>query len=187
MLISSARYVPGTGELCEFLDCGGGRAPPKTTVPGCAQYSGTETYSPSYLAGYGSATASPTASAATSATTSAVASSSASAASSITSSSSFDWDAAETDTAMTSFDLYTTLASLGPGVYDTTSRFNVSGTAAATGNGTAPTGATGGKNGTAPGGSATSSSVEAPAATDNGATRAGFGAVLALGALVFAL
>jgi len=187
MLSSFARYVPGTGELCEFLDCGGGRAPPKTTVPGCAQYSGTETYSPSYLAGYGSATASPTASADKSAATSAAASSSTSAASSVTSSSSFDWEAAETDTAMTSFDLYTTLGSLGPGVYDTTSRFNVSGTAAATGNGTAPTGATGGKNGTAPGGSATSSSVEAPAATDNGATRAGVGAMLALGALVFAL
>ncbi|KAH7013395.1 hypothetical protein EDB80DRAFT_370715 [Ilyonectria destructans] len=42
-------YVPGTGELCEFLDCGGGRAPPKTTVPGCPSYKGTETYSPQYL------------------------------------------------------------------------------------------------------------------------------------------
>jgi hypothetical protein len=31
-------YVPGTGEICDFLDCGGGRAPPKTTVPGCAGY-----------------------------------------------------------------------------------------------------------------------------------------------------
>ncbi|KAI0842363.1 hypothetical protein F5Y06DRAFT_257423 [Hypoxylon sp. FL0890] len=46
-------YVPGTGEICEFLDCGGGRAPPKTTVPGCAAYSGTATYSPSYLPGFG--------------------------------------------------------------------------------------------------------------------------------------
>ncbi|TLD38693.1 hypothetical protein E2P81_ATG01236 [Venturia nashicola] len=43
-------YVPGTGEICEALDCGGGRAPPKTTVPGCAAYSGTGTYSPSYIA-----------------------------------------------------------------------------------------------------------------------------------------
>ncbi|RFU73286.1 hypothetical protein TARUN_8957 [Trichoderma arundinaceum] len=42
-------YVPGTGELCDFLDCGGGRAPPKTNVPGCPLYSGTATYSPSYL------------------------------------------------------------------------------------------------------------------------------------------
>ncbi|KAI1193984.1 hypothetical protein F5X97DRAFT_328002 [Nemania serpens] len=46
-------YVPGTGEICEFLDCGGGRAPPKTTVPGCPAYDGTATYSPSYLAGFG--------------------------------------------------------------------------------------------------------------------------------------
>ncbi|KAH6900531.1 hypothetical protein B0T10DRAFT_31330 [Thelonectria olida] len=42
-------YVPDTGEICEFLDCGGGRAPPKTTVPGCPLYEGTATYSPSYL------------------------------------------------------------------------------------------------------------------------------------------
>jgi len=46
-------YVPGTGELCEPLDCGGGRAPPKTTVPGCAAYVGTASYQPSYLPGYG--------------------------------------------------------------------------------------------------------------------------------------
>ncbi|KAI1751352.1 hypothetical protein F4782DRAFT_192972 [Xylaria castorea] len=56
-------YVPGTGEICEFLDCGGGRAPPKTTVPGCAAYEGTATYSPSYLPGFG-ATATPTSSSA---------------------------------------------------------------------------------------------------------------------------
>lgn len=42
-------YVPGTGELCDILDCGGGMAPPKTNVPGCPLYSGTATYSPSYL------------------------------------------------------------------------------------------------------------------------------------------
>ncbi|PKS11368.1 hypothetical protein jhhlp_003130 [Lomentospora prolificans] len=42
-------YVPDTGEICEILDCGGGRAPPKTTVPGCAAYQGTETYSPKFL------------------------------------------------------------------------------------------------------------------------------------------
>ncbi|KAM5348694.1 hypothetical protein ACJ41O_008518 [Fusarium nematophilum] len=42
-------YVPDSGEICAFLDCGGGRAPPKTTVPGCPQYEGTETYSPLYL------------------------------------------------------------------------------------------------------------------------------------------
>ncbi|KAI1918182.1 hypothetical protein LOZ53_000403 [Ophidiomyces ophidiicola] len=43
-------YVPGTGEVCELLDCGGGRAPPKYSVPGCAAYTGTETYSPRFLA-----------------------------------------------------------------------------------------------------------------------------------------
>ncbi|KAI2618297.1 hypothetical protein GGS26DRAFT_595969 [Hypomontagnella submonticulosa] len=48
-------YVPDTGEICEFLDCGGGRAPPKTTVPGCAAYEGTATYSPSFLPGFGAA------------------------------------------------------------------------------------------------------------------------------------
>lgn len=48
-------YVPETGELCEFLDCGGGRAPPKTTVPGCGAYEGTEAYKPSFLPGYGEA------------------------------------------------------------------------------------------------------------------------------------
>ncbi|OAA55641.1 hypothetical protein ISF_07746 [Cordyceps fumosorosea ARSEF 2679] len=42
-------YVPDTGEVCAFLDCGGGRAPPKTTVPGCPQYKGTDTYKPSYV------------------------------------------------------------------------------------------------------------------------------------------
>ncbi|KAI9719303.1 MAG: hypothetical protein M1812_003633 [Candelaria pacifica] len=46
-------YVPGTGELCQLIDCGGGRAPPKTTVPGCAAYSGTATVTPSFLPGYG--------------------------------------------------------------------------------------------------------------------------------------
>ncbi|PNY24284.1 Siderophore biosynthesis enzyme [Tolypocladium capitatum] len=42
-------YVPDTGEVCDFLDCGGGRAPPKTTVPGCPLYAGTATYSPSFI------------------------------------------------------------------------------------------------------------------------------------------
>ena len=42
-------YLPDTGEICEFLDCGGGRAPPKTTVPGCGAYEGTATYSPRFL------------------------------------------------------------------------------------------------------------------------------------------
>ena len=45
-------YVPTSGEICEILDCGGGRAPPKTTVPGCGSYEGTETYSPQFLSGF---------------------------------------------------------------------------------------------------------------------------------------
>lgn len=45
-------YMPDTGEVCEMLDCGGGRAPPKTTVPGCPAYEGTETYSPKFLPGF---------------------------------------------------------------------------------------------------------------------------------------
>jgi cytoskeletal protein RodZ len=46
-------WVPDTGEICDFVDCGGGRAPPKTTVPGCPLYSGTETVTPSYMPGWG--------------------------------------------------------------------------------------------------------------------------------------
>ncbi|KAG8667556.1 hypothetical protein FPOAC2_12725 [Fusarium poae] len=42
-------YVPDSGEICDLLDCGGGRAPPKTTVPGCPAYEGTETYSPLFI------------------------------------------------------------------------------------------------------------------------------------------
>lgn len=103
---SYAWYVPGTGEVCEILDCGGGRAPPKTTVPGCAAYSGTETYSPSYLAGFqASATAAPSTSAVDAQTTASHAEESDS------TSSSFNWSALETDTAESSWDLYTTLGS----------------------------------------------------------------------------
>ncbi|GFF60680.1 hypothetical protein IFM51744_10443 [Aspergillus udagawae] len=47
-------YVPGTGEICDIPDCGGGRAPPKHDNPACpGQYTGTATYEPSYLPGYG--------------------------------------------------------------------------------------------------------------------------------------
>lgn len=100
---SYAWIVPGTGELCDMLDCGGGRAPPKTTVPGCPQYSGTETYSPSYLAGYqASETSAPSTTAAVQSTEDAEKSTT----------SSFDWGALETDTAESSWDLYTTLASV---------------------------------------------------------------------------
>jgi hypothetical protein len=35
-------------EICEGVDCGGGRAPPKT-VPGCPAYTGTETVTPKFL------------------------------------------------------------------------------------------------------------------------------------------
>lgn len=110
---SVAWYVPGTGELCDPLDCGGGRAPPKTTVPGCPLYSGTETYSPSYLAGYqASATSAPSTTAAASTGAESNESSSDDEASST---SSFDWSALETDTAESTWDLYTTLASVtGP-------------------------------------------------------------------------
>ncbi|KAK0648171.1 hypothetical protein B0T16DRAFT_407820 [Cercophora newfieldiana] len=43
-------FDPLTGEICDPLDCGGGRAPPRT-VPGCPAYTGTETRatSASYL------------------------------------------------------------------------------------------------------------------------------------------
>lgn len=46
-------YVPDSGEICTFLDCGGGRAPPKTNQPGCPLYSGTATVTASYIEGYG--------------------------------------------------------------------------------------------------------------------------------------
>ncbi|KAH8800304.1 hypothetical protein F5884DRAFT_548583 [Xylogone sp. PMI_703] len=42
-------FDPNTGEVCDPLDCGGGRAPPKTDVPGCPLYTGTETPTTSYL------------------------------------------------------------------------------------------------------------------------------------------
>ena len=53
-------YVPDTGEICEILDCGGGRAPPKTDVPGCGNYKGTDTYSPRYMPSTTAAEAEPT-------------------------------------------------------------------------------------------------------------------------------
>ncbi|KAL4958937.1 putative cell surface protein [Aspergillus stella-maris] len=46
-------YVPGTGEICDIPDCGGGRAPPKYDNPACPNYTGTASYEPSYLPGYG--------------------------------------------------------------------------------------------------------------------------------------
>lgn len=49
---SVAWYVPGTGERCDFLDCGGGAGAPLYDVPGCPMYTGMATYSPSYLPGF---------------------------------------------------------------------------------------------------------------------------------------
>ncbi|CAL5874397.1 uncharacterized protein PFLUO_LOCUS8693 [Penicillium psychrofluorescens] len=46
-------YVPGTGEICAFPDCGGGTAPPKTDQPGCPLYTGSATLTTSYLPGWG--------------------------------------------------------------------------------------------------------------------------------------
>lgn len=46
-------WVPETGEICQGIDCGGGRAPPKKDVPGCAAYTGTLEYEPSYMPGWG--------------------------------------------------------------------------------------------------------------------------------------
>jgi hypothetical protein len=46
-------YDPDDGQICDPLDCGGGRAPPKTTDPCCGGYKGTvscvKTPTPSYL------------------------------------------------------------------------------------------------------------------------------------------
>ncbi|KAI5466490.1 hypothetical protein BGZ63DRAFT_376331 [Mariannaea sp. PMI_226] len=42
-------FDPDTGQVCDPIDCGGGRAPPKTNVPGCAGYTGTEVPTTSYL------------------------------------------------------------------------------------------------------------------------------------------
>lgn len=44
-------YDPDDGQICDPLDCGGGRAPPKTDVPGCPQYKGTaiRQTGPSYM------------------------------------------------------------------------------------------------------------------------------------------
>lgn len=42
-------YDPDTGEVCDPLDCGGGRAPAKTDEPGCPLYTGTKVRTTSYL------------------------------------------------------------------------------------------------------------------------------------------
>ncbi|RYP80268.1 hypothetical protein DL770_006296 [Monosporascus sp. CRB-9-2] len=58
-------YVPDAGDVCQFLDYGGGGAPPKTTFPGCPAYEGTMSYKPSYSPEFG-ASATSTAAAITS-------------------------------------------------------------------------------------------------------------------------
>jgi hypothetical protein len=35
-------FDPGTGQICDPLDCGGGAGAPRTDVPGCPFYKGTE-------------------------------------------------------------------------------------------------------------------------------------------------
>ncbi|PGH04955.1 hypothetical protein GX51_03254 [Blastomyces parvus] len=54
-------YDPDDGMICDPLDCGGGRAPPKKDVPGCAGYTGTLTRatSASYLSCWPFTTATP--------------------------------------------------------------------------------------------------------------------------------
>lgn len=76
-------YDPDTLEICTVPDCGGGRAAPKTGVPGCPLYSGTATPTPSFLSADPLApTTTATSSAAAETTTSTVSSSSGSGSSS---------------------------------------------------------------------------------------------------------
>lgn len=207
---SVAWYVPGTGELCDMLDCGGGRAPPKTDVPGCPSYSGTASYSPSYLPGYqAEATGAPSTTAASMTVSSGVtASPSIMASSSFSTSISGFPDVSGLDTSESSWDLYTTNGALPPG---TVSSAEVSAlTSAATvpggqlptitgyngtspthgpvsgngtlANGTRPSGSSGGGSGSGSGSSSRTTSSIAGAATAQVC-----GLVLGLGALVAAL
>ena len=201
---SVAWYVPGTGELCDMLDCGGGRAPPKTDVPGCPSYSGTASYSPSYLPGYQAAATGALSTTAVSVTASP----------SITASSSFSTsisgfpDVSGLDTSESSWDLYTTNGALPPGTVSSaevsalTSAATVprgqlptstgyNGTSPTPGpvsgngtlaNGTRPSGSSGGGSGSGSGSSSRTTSSMAGAAT----AQVG-GLVLGLGALVAAL
>ena len=172
---SIAWYIPDTGELCEFLDCGGGRAPPKTTVPGCPGYSGTASYSPSYLTGYVQATAS--------------SSSAASASASASTSTSFNWDSliSQANTASTSWDLYTTLGNASAPTVLPTSTSNITSTRLAS-NGTG-SGGSGLNNGTFSSAPATASSTAATggAAETAKAWAGSTGLVFGLGVLVAAL
>ena len=192
-------YVPGTGELCEFLDCGGGTAPPKTDVPGCPLYSGPATYSPSFLPGYGSATAAPASASMTSAAAATHAASSSS-----SSSSSVNWSAMETNTAVSSWDLYTntmtsSAASSGPPVANSWTSVSSQGTSgpmttsSSLGTTAAPVASTP-ANGTVVGaGNATRSSSSGIAtqsingAAEHGEARMAAGLIMGLAAVVLAL
>ena len=58
-------FDPLTGEVCDPVDCGGGRAPPKTG-PGCPGYTGTVVLSVSYLSCWTPSSATPPSTLATS-------------------------------------------------------------------------------------------------------------------------
>ena len=58
-------FDPLTGEVCDPVDCGGGRAPPKTG-PGCPGYTGTAVLSVSYLSCWTPSSAAPPSTLATS-------------------------------------------------------------------------------------------------------------------------
>ncbi|KAF6802425.1 siderophore biosynthesis protein [Colletotrichum sojae] len=51
-------YRPGTWEICQDIDCGGGRAPPRN-VPGCPGYTGTDTVERKFLTADPAASAEP--------------------------------------------------------------------------------------------------------------------------------
>ncbi|KAF6809042.1 siderophore biosynthesis protein [Colletotrichum musicola] len=51
-------YRPGTWEICQDIDCGSGRAPPRN-VPGCPGYTGTDTVERKFLTADPAASAEP--------------------------------------------------------------------------------------------------------------------------------
>lgn len=184
---SIAYYVPGTGELCDFLDCGGGRAPPKYSVPGCPQYTGTASYFPSYLPGYGSMTAAPSATS----TTSQASSSSSAAAASYSSSSSAEESASASASSSASASAYQSSSS----AVGTSSMYSSTGSHTTTVVSSTPVvGGIGGSNGTtgsgSHGGNGTHGASPTPSSIYNsGAEKVWLGsaALLAFGAVVAAL
>ncbi|KAJ5871275.1 uncharacterized protein N7529_003628 [Penicillium soppii] len=140
-------YVPGTGEICSFLDCGGGRAPPKTNQPGCPLYKGTATVTPSYIEGWGpngKQAASTTTAAATATAISAPAeTTSSSAATSDASTGSSSSEGSSSDSASgteTSGSLITAAPTSSPAVSMTTTTSPVSSAANSTSTSPTPTG-----------------------------------------------